>query len=263
MAERFWIVDAFADGPFQGNPAAVVLLRSARDDAYLQAVAGEFNLSETAFIESRGDSGQWKLRWFTPACEVDLCGHATLAAGLALFDSKLARERVEFLTRSGPLVVGGDTGSLVMDFPALAYREAPCSQEIAETLGAKPVGVFGSAMDMLVELADAGEVRRLAPRMEQIASWPCRGVIVTAISDTPGVDFVSRFFAPAAGIPEDPVTGSAHCLLGPFWAGRLGRNRLVGRQVSRRPGTVGVEVRGERVHLAGKGTITARGELSA
>lgn len=261
MINRFWIIDAFADLPFRGNPAAVVILNAEGTERYFQAVAREFNLSETAFLRRIPGQTDWSLRWFTPTREVDLCGHATLAAALALSDAGLASERLVFQTRSGPLVAGLAPGVVEMDFPALSCEHVPVDGALSMSLGATPVAQYTSSMDVLVEMGSAHDVASLAPRMDHLAELPWRGVVATAISDIPGVDFVSRFFAPRFGVPEDPVTGSAHCLLGPFWAARLRRDRVVGRQVSHRPGTVGVRINGDRVCLSGCGRIVARGEL--
>ena len=262
MTNRFWIVDAFAEIPFSGNPASVVLLTGEVPERYLQAVAREFNLSETAFLRRASGENEWSLRWFTPSCEVDLCGHATLAAAMALADAGEASDQIVFHTRSGPLFVNMVSGGVEMDFPALPFWPSVVDERLAGALGVRPVAQYSSTMDVLVEIESAQQVALLAPRMDQLSQIACRGVIATAVSDSPGIDFVSRFFAPRAGVPEDPVTGSAHCLLGPFWSARLGRDRLVGRQVSARPGTVGVRMVGDRVTLAGSGRIVARGELT-
>lgn len=261
MINKFWIIDAFADLPFTGNPASVVLLAGEVTERYLQAVAQEFNLSETAFLWRVTGENHWSLRWFTPTSEVDLCGHATLAAAMALADLGEALNRFVFHTRSGPLVVKLASDGVEMDFPALPFAPAMVDGALATALGARPIAQYSSTMDVLVEMESARQVAALAPRMDQLAEISCRGVIVTAASDSPGIDFVSRFFAPRFGVAEDPVTGSAHCLLGPFWSARLGRDRLVGRQISARPGTVGVRMVGDRVALAGSGRIVARGEL--
>jgi len=261
MINKFWIVDAFADIPFSGNPASVVLLSGEATERYLQVVAREFNLSETAFLRRASGENHWSLRWFTPTSEVDLCGHATLAAAMALADAGEALDQVVFHTRSGPLLVKLASDGVEMDFPALPFAPAMVDAALALALGAQPIAQYSSTMDLLVEMESAPQVAALAPRMDQLAEISCRGVIATAVSDTPGIDFVSRFFAPRFGVPEDQVTGSAHCLLGPFWSARLGRDRLVGRQISARPGTVGVRMVGDRVALSGSGRIVARGEL--
>lgn len=257
---RFWLVDAFASAPFEGNPAAVVLLTEPVSDPFQQRVAKEFNLSETAFLTPRGHA-TWSLRWFTPALEVDLCGHATLAAAWALFQEGLAVDRVVFQTRSGPLAVNREGGMLAMDFPALDSWKGNVDQRLGQALGQPPCEQFGSAMDIVALFPDEATVAGLRPDFRLLAQIECRGVIATAPSEQPGIDFVSRFFAPRCGIDEDPVTGSAHCLLGPFWANRLGCATLLGRQISRRPGTVSVTVTGKGVTLKGGACIVARGEI--
>jgi predicted PhzF superfamily epimerase YddE/YHI9 len=253
------VVDAFTDRPFAGNPAAVCLLDAFWDDERLAAVAREMNLSETAFAVRRPD-GDHDLRWFTPGAEVDLCGHATLATAHVL-----GLPSVRFHTRSGVLTaeVRAD-GSVDLDFPALAT--APADDVDPEALtaalgGVRPVGVWHSRFDLLVEMADAAAVRTLAPRLDALASFGARGYIVTAAGDRDGVDVVSRFFAPAVGVPEDPVTGSAHCVLAPFWSARLGRADLVCEQASARGGLVRTRLEGERVVLRGRAVTTWRGEL--
>jgi PhzF family phenazine biosynthesis protein len=263
MSLPLFVVDAFTDKPFAGNPAAVCLLDRARDDGWLQAVAGEMNLSETAFLLPEGDG--YRLRWFTPRVEVDLCGHATLASAHVLYElGRLAlSQAARFHTRSGPLVVTRTPDGMEMDFPAVRARPCPDPPDLAGALGAQPRYVGRNNMDYLVELAGEAELRRLAPDMARLEALPVRGVIVTAAGATPGIDFVSRFFAPRAGVPEDPVTGSAHCALGPYWAERLGRADLVGFQASARGGVVRVGVRGDRVLLGGQAVTVVRGELAA
>ncbi|WP_283135383.1 PhzF family phenazine biosynthesis protein [Rhizohabitans arisaemae] len=251
---RLFIVDAFADRPFTGNPAAVCLLDREIDDGRMQAIAAEMNLSETAFL--LGD----RLRWFTPKAEVALCGHATLATGHVLFEEGVDG-RVRFQTLSGGLTVRrGEHGLISMDFPALPVRATPAPAGLAEALGASITWMGTSEFDLLVEVADEAAVREIAPDLAFIAGLDARGVIVTA----PGSgehDFVARCFYPALGIPEDPVTGSAHCATGPYWAGRLGRDSLVGAQLSARGGRVHVTVRGDRVGLAGRAVTVVSGEL--
>jgi PhzF family phenazine biosynthesis protein len=257
-------IDAFTDQPFRGNPAGVCLLERPADAAWMQNVAAEMNLSETAFLVPRPDG--FDLRWFTPACEVDLCGHATLAAAHALWETKrlAADQPARFHTASGLLVVRslGD-GSLEMDFPAEPAVAAAAPPGLLEALGAEAIFVGKNRMDYLVELAAAEAVRRLAPDMAALRQVEARGIIVTAESDGPGCDFVSRFFAPRVGVDEDPVTGSAHCCLAPYWQAKLGKAELVGHQVSRRGGVVGVKPRGQRVLISGRAVTVLRGELVA
>jgi predicted PhzF superfamily epimerase YddE/YHI9 len=243
MALQLTVVDAFTDTPFAGNPAAIAVVDAFPPDARMQAVARELNLSETAFVVPR-DDGTYDLRWFTPAVEVDLCGHATLAATHVLGGAG------EFHTRSGLLscTLAAD-GWIEMDFPV----DVPVAIESpASGLGFDGAVWYGRGRhDLLVQLADAVAVRTLEPDMGRLSELG-RGVIVTAPGDRPGIDCVSRFFAPAAGIPEDPVTGSAHCTLAAYWAGRTGKSNLVGEQASARGGLVRMRLAGDRVVLGGQ-----------
>jgi PhzF family phenazine biosynthesis protein len=256
------IVDAFTDRPFAGNPAAVCLLDGPRDDAWMQALAGEMNLSETAFLLPEGDGH--RLRWFTPKAEVDLCGHATLASAHVLWETgKLAANQpARFQTRSGRLTVTQAAEAMEMDFPAVRVERCPDPPDLAGALGVTPGFVGRNKMDFLVEVADEAVLRGLSPDFARLAALPVRGVIVTSASATSGVDFVSRFFAPRVGVPEDPVTGSAHCALGPYWAAKLGRSDLAGYQASARGGHVRVGVRGDRVLLGGRAVTVVRGALA-
>jgi PhzF family phenazine biosynthesis protein len=266
-AMRLFQVDAFADHAFGGNPAAVCLVDGDVDDDWMQSVASEMNLSETAFLSPAAD-GLYTLRWFTPAIEVDLCGHATLASAHVLWDEKIeGPEPLSFSTKSGVLtaVRAGD-GLIQMDFPAdppdVSYSGGPFSDGMAAALGAPVVGVHRGRFDLLVEVEDAEAVRRLTPDFQSLAGFDARGVIVTAAGDgLDGADFVSRCFYPASGVDEDPVTGSAHCTLASFWCTRLGRPSLVGWQASPRGGRVGVELSGDRVLLTGRAVTVLRGEL--
>jgi PhzF family phenazine biosynthesis protein len=254
-------IDAFTDRPFAGNPAAVCLLPGPRDDGWMRQVGAEMNLSETAFLCQEADG--YRLRWFTPKVEVDLCGHATLASAHALWETGLLRpeEEARFHTRSGLLTVVRDGEWMEMDFPAKPPAPAAAPPGLAEALGAAPRYVGRNQFDYLVEVESEEALRALAPDVARLAALPVRGVIVTARATTPGFDFVSRFFAPAAGVNEDPVTGSAHCCLGPFWRERLGRNEMRAYQASARGGVVGVRVAGERVVLRGQAVTVLRGEL--
>ncbi|TNC28142.1 PhzF family phenazine biosynthesis protein [Amycolatopsis alkalitolerans] len=248
---RLYIVDAFTGTAFAGNPAGVVLLDEPADPAWMQSVAAELKHAETAFVEVGGE-GPKSLRWFTPTVEVDLCGHATLATGHALGGSQV------FTTRSGELRTTAEDGWVHMDFPA----DPPAAATDEITLpGVTVKEVLRGKWDILVRAGDAGEVRGLEPDLDTIAGWDARCVIVTAPGDRPGIDFVSRVFGPAVGVPEDPVTGSAHCALSPYWSAELGRDELVGEQASARGGTVRVSLRGDRVGLAGQAVTTVRGEL--
>jgi PhzF family phenazine biosynthesis protein len=254
-----FIVDAFAERPFTGNPAAVCRLAAWPDDALLLAIADEMNLSETAFVV--GGGGEYQIRWFTPRREVDLIGHATLAAGMIVLDRiEPGRDKVEFRSGAEILRVERDGEKLAMDFPALSSVPDPRRAVLAAALGRAPVSVWAGKHFMAIfERQD--EVLTLAPDMAAIAALELPAVIATAPGSEPGIDFVSRFFAPANGVPEDPVSGVAHLALVPYWARRLGKKRLVGRQVSRRGGTViGVD-RGERVTLIGKAILVAEGRI--
>lgn len=259
--QQIYQVDAFADGPFTGNPAAVCILDSPRADAWMRAVAAEMNLSETAFLERTGAG--WSLRWFTPLVEVDLCGHATLASAHILFETgRLERgQSARFHTRSGMLAARIDGDAIVLDFPTQPVVAADAPAGLAGALGAEPRWVGRNAADVLVELASAELVRSLQPDLHALRQVEARGVIVTATSDDPRYDFVSRFFAPRVGVDEDPVTGSAHTALAPFWADRLGRDALTGYQASRRGGVVGVRVHGDRVDLRGRALTVLHGAL--
>jgi PhzF family phenazine biosynthesis protein len=256
-------VDAFTRRPFAGNPAGVCILPAARDAAWMQDVAAEMNLSETAFLVPRPD-GSFDLRWFTPAVEVDLCGHATLASAHILWETaRLAPETAaRFHTKSGLLTASRAGDRIEMDFPAKAVEPADAPPDLLPSLGTEPRWVGRNRMDYFVELADEQAVRNLTPDHTRLARVACRGVIVTAKADG-GIeaDFVSRFFAPQSGIAEDPVTGSAHCALAPFWRDRLGKPELVGHQVSRRGGIVAVRCAGDRVILGGHAVTVMRAEL--
>jgi PhzF family phenazine biosynthesis protein len=256
-------VDAFTSRPFTGNPAAVCLLEEPPADWWLQDVAREMNLSETAFLLAHDDG--FDLRWFTPATEVDLCGHATLAAAHVLWaDGHLPRDQpVRFHTRSGVLMANYIDGWIEMDFPAQPAEQVEPPADLARALGVEPLWVGRSRSDLLVELSDEKTVRTLRPDIRGLEAMDVRGVIVTSPAISDRFDFVSRFFAPRAGVDEDPVTGSAHCTLGPFWRERLGRDEFVGYQVSDRGGTVRVRCAGDRVILGGEAVTVMRGELVA
>jgi PhzF family phenazine biosynthesis protein len=262
MHVRFVQVDAFASGPFTGNPAAVFVLTTPREDAWMQQVALEMNLSESAFLHRRSDGG-FDLRWFTPTTEVALCGHATLASAHALWESGQlqAGQAASFHTKSGVLTAVHDGDWIELDFPATLETAAEPPAGLAEALGVTPVYVGKSKFDYLVEVASEDAVRDTTPDFGALSALPVRGVMITSASSTPGVDFVSRFFAPGSGINEDPVTGSAHCCLTPFWSRRLGKTEFVARQLSARGGTLRLRLDGDRVHLGGQAVTTLRGEL--
>lgn len=257
-------VDAFTDTVFAGNPAAVCLLPEPRGETWMQRVAGEMNLSETAFLERRAN-GAFDLRWLTPTVEVDLCGHATLASAHVLWERGECAPGAEirFHTRSGVLAARMQEGWIELDFPALSEEPAEPPPGLIEALGAEPCYLGRNRFDFLAELDSEAAVRGLRPDVHRLRAVDARGVIVTARSAEPGFDFVSRFFAPAAGIDEDPVTGSAHCCLGPYWQARLRKAALAARQVSPRGGVVRVEVEGSRVKLLGKAVTVFVAELSS
>jgi PhzF family phenazine biosynthesis protein len=258
---KCWQVDAFTDRPFAGNPAAVCLLEHQADDAWMQAVAAEMNLSETAFVRRRDDG--YTLRWFTPQVEVPLCGHATLASAHALWTEGAhpLSQPIRFHTASGVLTCTAVGGFIEMDFPALPVQPADPPAGLLDALGVSARYVGRSPLDQLVVVDDAAAVRAADPDFRQLARLPVRGFMLTSRSDDARYDFVSRYFAPGAGIDEDPVTGSAHCCLGPYWAGVLGKTELTAFQASSRGGIVRVRVQGERVLLGGQAVTVLRGEL--
>jgi PhzF family phenazine biosynthesis protein len=259
------VVDAFSERPFRGNPAAVCLPPGEASAEWMQSVAAEMNLAETAFLRPRAP-GEFELRWFTPTVEVDLCGHATLASAHRLWEDGLAgTEAIRFHTRSGILTATRAGEGIELDFPAGPPRESPPPTGLAEALGAPLLWCGVNALDdLVVELADERAVRNLEPDFAALSRIAARGIVTTAAAARPeesGYDFVSRFFAPALGIDEDPVTGSAHCALAPFWAERLGRLQLVGWQASARGGLVRTRVVGDRVVLGGHAVTVWKGEL--
>lgn len=265
MGVRISQVDAFTTEPFAGNPAAVCVLAAPRPAPWMQQVAREMNLSETAFLLRRDDG--YSLRWFTPTREVDLCGHATLASAHVLWTEGHLPDDVPavFHTKSGPLTAERHADGIAMDFPAEPVTPVGAPPALETALGATPVYVGRNRMDYCVQLEDEAAVRALAPNLDQLGTLDTRGVIVTAPADDETYDFVSRFFAPRVGVPEDPVTGSAHCALGPFWAERFGRTDLVGRQVSARGGVVRVQMDepdSKRVRLVGAAVTVLRAELT-
>ena len=261
MSFPLFQVDAFADAPFSGNPAAVCVLPAEADAGWMRRVAAEMNLSETAFLTRRGDG--WGLRWFTPASEVDLCGHATLAGAHVLWEEGRLDpgETAIFHTRSGVLTCERREEWIEMNFPAV--REAPADPPdgLAEALGFAPRYVGKNEFDYLLEADSEAAVRALAPDFGLLGRIPMRGCMVTVRADDPAYDFVSRFFAPALGVDEDPVTGSAHCCLGPFWAARLRGKELAAWQASARGGAVRVGILGDRVVLGGRAVTVMRGDL--
>ncbi|HTA64119.1 MAG TPA: PhzF family phenazine biosynthesis protein [Xanthomonadaceae bacterium] len=259
MRARIFQVDAFAHRRFTGNPAAVIPLEEFPDDATLLAIAAENNLAETAFLVAQGDD--YRIRWFTPVLEVPLCGHATLASAAVVMQRlQPGRDEVLFHSASGPLGVRRSGSGYVMDFPARFAEPVPTPTGLAHALGADPLEVRADRFNYLVRLGTAHAVRTLAPDLAAIAAQDRSGVIVTAPGDE-GYDFVSRYFAPAKGIPEDPVTGGAHCALVPFWAERLGRTDFRAWQASRRGGEILCRLRGDRVELEGTCVFYLEGEV--
>jgi PhzF family phenazine biosynthesis protein len=243
-------LDAFATRRFEGNPAAVMVLPAYPDDAAMLALAGENNLAETAFLVH--DGNDWRIRWFTPRVEVPLCGHATLASAAVVMERlEPGRREVVFQSASGPLAVQRCGQGYRMDFPARpSERMARAPEGLSEALGMAPLEVWQNEFNFLALLADPGAVRALAPDFRAIARFERPGLIVTAAGEG-GFDFTSRYFAPAKGVDEDPVTGGAHCMLAPFWAPRLGKQEFLARQASPRGGTVRCRLRGARVELEG------------
>ena len=259
-------IDAFAKRPYTGNPAAVCLLDDEPDAQWMQAVAGEMNLSETAFVRPVRDG--FDLRWFTPTVEVDLCGHATLAAAHALWSEGRVAEDAEirFQTRSGVLTAARNGDLTELDFPATRPVPADLDEaqirNLGDLLGVVPREVGRSAFDLLVDVESESDVRAARPDFRRLAELDCRGVIVTSASEDGRFDFVSRFFAPGAGVDEDPVTGSAHCCLGPYWGERLGKSGMTAFQASSRGGVIRVRVSGDRVFLGGHAVTVLRGTLT-
>lgn len=251
-------VDAFTDIPFRGNPAGVCLLEKPISDARMQDVAREMNLAETAYLLPEGDG--YRLRWFTPMVEVDLCGHATLASAHMLWERGMLppTRQAKFYTKSGLLVAARQGPCIELDFPTEAPEPVDPPADLIKALGVRPTYVGRNRMDYLVEVSDAATVRRMAPDLPVLRAISSRGFIVTAASDDPKYDFISRFFAPGAGVDEDPVTGSAHCALGPYWATKLGKTELSAYQASPRGGSLGVRTAGERTFLLGQAVMVMR-----
>lgn len=263
MSLDLYQVDAFTDRPFGGNPAAVCLLPGPREAEWMQLVAREMNLSETAFVHPLEEGG-WGLRWFTPTVEVELCGHATLASAHVLWEASLLAPDVpaRFHTLSDLLTAKRrEDGEIELDFPARTAEAVEAPPGLVEALGVAPGFVGRSRYDYLLEVESEDVVRSIVPDHGRLRTLPVRGVIVTAVGSSGSYDFVSRFFAPGAGVDEDPVTGSAHCTLGPYWQGRLGRSDFAAWQASPRGGAVRVRIAGERVKLGGKAVTVLQGRL--
>jgi PhzF family phenazine biosynthesis protein len=254
-------IDAFTSEPFKGNPAAVCLMTEKSTDAWMQQVAMEMNLSETAFLLPEGQG--WRLRWFTPLLEVDLCGHATLASTFVLFQQKLidTGSTIHFFTRSGELTAFEKDDWITLDFPAFFEQPYPQAGQLAKILKINPIDVIQSGENVIVEMSSEKEVRSLYPDFSRLIKLPMHGLVVTAHSDQSEFDFISRYFAPWVGINEDPVTGSAHACLGPYWQRRLGKSTFRAFQASNRGGVLGVEVKGERVLISGQAVLVLSGEI--
>lgn len=261
MAISIYQVDAFSQEAFRGNPAAVCLLDSPLDARTMQNISIEMSLSETAFLEKREDG--WGLRWFTPVKEVDLCGHATLASAHILWEiGKVgADEQICFHTRSGELTADNEEGLVKLNFPALDYVPVEIPASKLDAFGVSPLRTWRFGEKELIEVASEEEVRRLQPDFGALREMPGRGVVVTSISESEKYDFISRYFAPWVGVDEDPVTGSVHCCLGPYWGARLEKQRLTAFQASARGGFIEIELLGDRVYLGGYAVTVLEGEL--
>jgi predicted PhzF superfamily epimerase YddE/YHI9 len=255
-------VDAFTDEPFRGNPAGVCLLETERSPEWMQAVAAEMNLSETAFLQTGGAENP--IRYFTPEAEVPLCGHATLASAHIVWEAGLVspEREIRFVARAGLLGAAREGSWIRLDFPADRVVERKPPPGLVEASGVRPRAVFTGRLGFwLLELDSESDVRAAAPDFTALRRGGFEGFMITARSEAREADFVSRFFAPGVGIDEDPVTGAAHCALGPFWSEKLGKRELTGRQLSRRGGVVRVRMAGERVHLLGQALTVFRAEL--
>jgi PhzF family phenazine biosynthesis protein len=263
MGLAIFQVDAFTDNPFSGNPAGVLILPQSHDPKWMQDVAREMNLSETAFLLRREDG--FNLRWFTPTVEVDLCGHATLASAHILWETGTLKpnEPARCHTRSGLLRAERKGSWIELDFPATPDEEAAAPPDLIEALSVEPKYIGKSKFDYIVEVDSEEVVRSLDPDLTRLEKVPVRGIIVTSAATSPGYDFVSRFFAPRSGVNEDPVTGSAHCCLGPYWSRKLNKVELMAYQASARGGTLRVRAAGERVYLSGQAVTVLKGELLA
>ena len=261
MKNRIYQVDAFTSKPFSGNPAGVMILEKEESDEWMSLIAREMNLSETAFLVA--NNGGFDLRWFTPKVEVDLCGHATLAAAHILWEENYLthEETAVFSTASGELRARYLKGWIELDFPAFTYFRVDSTQRISEILRENVLVVVESGENLLVELETEDQVKNLLPDIQAIGKLPYQGIIVTSVSGEQGTDFVSRYFAPQVGIDEDPVTGSAHSSLGPYWAEKLGKNELHARQVSARGGELRLLVTHERVFIQGQALTIFQADL--
>lgn len=261
MTHTLYQVDAFTTQAFIGNPAAVCLLQTPEPESWMQALAAEMNLSETAFLHPEGEG--WRLRWFTPTTEVDLCGHATLASARVLFETQphLCGTPLKFYTQSGQLGARWIDGMVELDFPAMDYQPLTVPHKMIKALGLTPISAVFSGHFFLFEVQDPQQVRNAAPNFAELSRLPMPEVIITARSDDPDFDFISRFFAPQLGIDEDPVTGSAHCLLTPYWSTKLGKTTFNAFQASPRGGTLHLRLEDDRVFILGDSKIIFKAEL--
>ncbi|MFL5331467.1 MAG: PhzF family phenazine biosynthesis protein [Gemmataceae bacterium] len=261
MSQPIYVADAFTSKPFRGNPAAVCPLTEPRPEAWMRSVAAEMNLSETAFLLPESDG--FRLRWLTLMVEVALCGHATLASAHILWETKRAQldKPIRFYTRSGELSASLLNEGIELDFPRRDVKRIDPPADLVEALGVRPLFIGTAGGDVLCELESEAVVRAVTPDFAKLARIDARGIIITARGTDCGMDFVSRFFAPASGINEDPVTGSAHCALAPFWAERLGGHEFTAFQASARGGVLGVRLVDDRVKLVGRAVTVWRGEL--
>lgn len=261
MTHTLFQVDAFTEEPFRGNPAAVVLLKAPESDEWMQALASEMNLSETAYLLPEGEG--WRLRWFTPTTEVDLCGHATLASAKVLFEihPEMRDNPVNFYTRSGELSALWVDGFVELNFPAMSLRSLTVDSRLPAILGFQPIGAVFWGNYYLFEAIDEELIRNAQPDIPALKVLPMLEVIITARSEDPEIDFVSRFFAPQLGVDEDPVTGSAHCLLTPYWAKKLGKNKMVAYQASNRGGYLYLQLSEDRVFITGAARIIFQADL--
>ena len=260
MNEPIFQVDAFTNQPFRGNPAGVVLLSGKKTDSWKMSVAREMNLSETAFVI--GEKSPYSLRWFTPAVEVELCGHATLSAAHILYERDIVEknELIEFTTRSGVLTTSYIDGWIEMDFPSFTADKAILRGSVVRALKCEPVEIYNSGENIMVVFNDPENIHNLSPDFNLIKQLDAQGVIATSLSDVAEFDFISRYFAPRVGIDEDPVTGSAHCSLGPYWGGILNKNVLRAKQVSDRGGELQIRIESGRTYIRGQAVTVFSGK---
>ncbi len=264
MKLPIFTVDAFTNEPFKGNPAAVCLLKEDIPTSLMQNIAFELNLAETAFVLREKDSDTYSLRWMTPVSEVDLCGHATLASSHIMWQEGICKkdETINFNTRSGLLTAKYNNGKITLDFPAIPQKKIEYPPELIDAIGGvQPKYVGMTKWNYIIELGSESDIRNLKPDFNVMLKLPGWGTIITAVADMPGYDFISRFFAPEKGIQEDPVTGSAHCALAPYWQGRLGKNTFKAYQASERGGTLDIVIEGDRVYLTGEALTVINGEI--